>query len=408
MRDFFETVKDFFFTALDAAGDFFRRKKSAVPSAPYAGASEKSRINVYFHGRSPGEESFPEPEEKKPNKGLLWAFHVLLGLGVIGSLLFCFTVLGEEDGRIRVSLSVDGQERQLKMWPDTVEELIIAAGVTLQEQDHVSRDLTETLQDGDRVEITRAFPVSVLSGGKSTTLYMTGGTVGDALALANAEVDADDEISHLRFEDVKPGMQIEHSQVEVSYTTSHKTLYYQDETIKDSSLYTEVKKVEVKGENGVKQVTQRVITRNGVVVSKEVVDQTVLKEAVNQVTRVGTKIHYQTNYVGETRLYKKAPKAGVDGWVEMTVYRATAYCTGTKTATGTKPELGTIAVNPKFIPYGSEIYVKGYGYGVARDTGAFRNYEPPRDTAIDLWFNTEKEALRWGAKYNMTILVRFK
>ena len=92
----------------------------------------------------------------------------------------------------------------------------------------------------------------------------------------------------------------------------------------------------------------------------------------------------------------------------MEVYRVTAYCKGSRTATGTRPKLGTIAVNPKLIPYGSQIYIKGYGYGTAQDTGAFRNYAAPKNNAIDLWFNSESEARRWGSKYNMTILVKMK
>ena len=101
--------------------------------------------------------------------------------------------------------------------------------------------------------------------------------------------------------------------------------------------------------------------------------------------------------------------AGEDGWVEMTVDKITAYCTGTRTATGTTPKLGTIAVNTYYIPYGSEIYIKGYGYGTAQDTGAFRNYindEGEPMNQLDIWLNTRSEAMRWGTKYDVTVLVR--
>ena len=131
--------------------------------------------------------------------------------------------------------------------------------------------------------------------------------------------------------------------------------------------------------------------------------------AVDEVVRIGTKIKYQTNYEGEFRRWKEAPVAREDGWVEMTVDKITAYCTGTRTATGTTPKLGTIAVNTYYIPYGSEIYIKGYGYGTAQDTGAFRNYvndEGEPMNQLDIWLNTRSEAMRWGTKYDVTILVR--
>ena len=79
----------------------------------------------------------------------------------------------------------------------------------------------------------------------------------------------------------------------------------------------------------------------------------------------------------------------------------TAYWQGSRTATGKRPKLGTIAVNPYYIPYGTQIYVSGYGYGVARDTGAFRKYKRADGTPVnqlDLWMNTEKEGRRWARK----------
>ena len=61
--------------------------------------------------------------------------------------------------------------------------------------------------------------------------------------------------------------------------------------------------------------------------------------------------------------------------VEKVVYAdyVTAYThTGHRTATGTYPRIGTVAVDPDKIPYGTKLYIPGYGYGRTEDTGAFR------------------------------------
>ncbi|TET95518.1 MAG: hypothetical protein E3J29_06720, partial [Dehalococcoidia bacterium] len=39
------------------------------------------------------------------------------------------------------------------------------------------------------------------------------------------------------------------------------------------------------------------------------------------------------------------------------------------TATGTTVRKGTVAVDPSVIPLGTRMYIPGYGYGVAEDTG---------------------------------------
>ena len=342
---------------------------------------------------------------RRPDR--LW-LDVLLIAALIGAVVWCALAFMMPSGQISVTLDDDGQTRVFRIWPCTAEDFLVESGTLILEADTVTPALDTLLQDGDTVTVTRAFPIAISSENSVQILHMTEGTVGEALSLAGVHYDVDDELSELPFADIKPGMRILHTSVEVCYTSTNKTLYFQDVTVKDPSWYTEKKQVEQEGSNGLKLVTQRILTKNGLEVSREVVDQTVIEPAVDRITRVGSKIHYQTSYIGETRLYKEKPTAGKNGWVEMTLYRVTAYCKGNRTATGTKPKLGTIAVNPKLIPYGSQIWIKGYGYGSAQDTGAFRNYSSPKNNAIDIWFNTEKEARRWGSKYNMTILVKLK
>ena len=59
----------------------------------------------------------------------------------------------------------------------------------------------------------------------------------------------------------------------------------------------------------------------------------------------------------------------------MTATAYTAHCNGCSgiTATGinlrANPNLKVIAVDPSVIPLGSKVWVEGYGYAVAGDTG---------------------------------------
>lgn len=47
------------------------------------------------------------------------------------------------------------------------------------------------------------------------------------------------------------------------------------------------------------------------------------------------------------------------------------------------------------IPYGTRLYIEGYGWGVTEDTGrAIRR----RDNLIDLFFQTHDEAYKWGRR----------
>ena len=260
------------------------------------------------------------------------------------------------------------------------------------------------------ISVTRSFPVALRSAGELKLVYTTGGTVGDALRLGGVSYDTADELNHLIFEDLTPGMKIIHTDVVTEYTTAKRTIAHKEKIIYDDNVYNDTEPVLIqKGMDGSKNVTQRVVIKDGVEVSREVVNQIIITPATDEIIKKGSKIHYQTKLTGEYRIYKKPPKAGKDGWIEMKMDYITAYWQGTKTSTGAKPKLGVIAVNTYYIPYGTEIYVPGYGYGVAMDTGAFRKYKRADGTPVnqlDLWMNTEKEGRRWGRKRNVTVLVK--
>ncbi|HLX53535.1 MAG TPA: 3D domain-containing protein [Aquella sp.] len=66
---------------------------------------------------------------------------------------------------------------------------------------------------------------------------------------------------------------------------------------------------------------------------------------------------------------------------------------------GRKLHHGTIAVDPKVIPFGSKIYVKGYGYGWAADVGG-----AIRGKHIDVCLPSRHDASRWGLRH-MTIYI---
>jgi len=77
--------------------------------------------------------------------------------------------------------------------------------------------------------------------------------------------------------------------------------------------------------------------------------------------------------------------------------KVTAYCSGYVTSRGKTPSRGTIAVDPKRIPYGTRIVVPGYGIGIASDTGGdMRNYD---GIHLDVYMHNHADAMAWGVRY---------
>lgn len=67
------------------------------------------------------------------------------------------------------------------------------------------------------------------------------------------------------------------------------------------------------------------------------------------------------------------------------------------TATNTKPKRGTIAADPKRIPYGTKLYIPEYGYGIVEDTGSALRKDKD-NIRIDVYMDTYEEAIEWGKK----------
>lgn len=72
---------------------------------------------------------------------------------------------------------------------------------------------------------------------------------------------------------------------------------------------------------------------------------------------------------------------------------ATAYSDDGLTATGAHTSQGIIAVDPRVIPLGSRVYVEGYGYAVAADTGG-----AIIGNRIDVFIPSESGARNWGMR----------
>src|SRR5690625_3117897 len=83
--------------------------------------------------------------------------------------------------------------------------------------------------------------------------------------------------------------------------------------------------------------------------------------------------------------------------INATATAYTAKCVGCSgiTATGVdlnaNPNAKVIAVDPSVIPLGSQVYVEGYGYAVAADTGG-----SIKGNKVDVHLPTKAEAINWG------------
>ena len=120
--------------------------------------------------------------------------------------------------------------------------------------------------------------------------------------------------------------------------------------------------------------------------------------------KLATELDYMTKSLNEANGTISALKDTEYELVYIGEFKLTHYCCELRdhicgtgdgiTATGTQVTAGrTIAVDPKVIPYGSQVYIEGYGWYVAEDCGsAIKNNQ------IDIAVETHTDALSMGVK----------
>jgi len=70
------------------------------------------------------------------------------------------------------------------------------------------------------------------------------------------------------------------------------------------------------------------------------------------------------------------------------------------TADGTQAKHGTIAADTRLYPFGTKMYVPGYGWGEVHDVGT-----AIKGNHIDVFFSDRDDALQWGRKYLKVVIL---
>lgn len=311
-----------------------------------------------------------------------------------------------------VSVSVDGRTKKLTVEGGTVADVLKAAGVSLGKNDTVAPDGKTEASDGMAIAVTRGYQIKVLDGAKTKTAVVTGKTVEKALQELKITLSKDDKVSPALTEKVQEGMQIAVTRVEFKEATETEEIPYETVYEDTGDLYEGETQVKSEGVSGEKEVVYRETYENGAFKEKAAVSETVIKEPVDEVVLRGT-------YVEETESEGGSSSESMDwsgegtgdntfvdyngnvvSYSNVLSGSATAYCIpGGTTSIGLPVSVGIVAVNPDIIPYGTKLYIASddyvYGYAVAGDTGgALLSGE----ALVDVYYDTLEECYTFGRR----------
>ncbi|GAB2448140.1 hypothetical protein GCM10027062_32160 [Nocardioides hungaricus] len=262
-----------------------------------------------------------------------------------------------------VTLNLDGKPQQVTAFGGTVGDVLAAEGIEVGDKDVVAPSLDEEITDGSEITVEFARPFELNVDGESQTYWVTATTVSRALdqvgrAYRGSELSAsrggsidregmtlevvtpkklkvklgarkmvtrtvtaltvEDALKELgvtltRYDETTPGPKqaLEDGDKLVFTNVRIVKRYVAGEAVdfgtveqEDSSAYEGETSVVRAGETGLRNVTYRIVYRNGEISVRRVLKQTVLRQPVDEIVKVGTKAPV-ANFAGGSTVWDR-------------------------------------------------------------------------------------------------------
>ena len=318
-------------------------------------------------------------------KKVLVLLILLVSIGSAGVLFY--------QGQLKhITLITPDNESTIITMKATVGDFLQENKIVLRESDRVIPGTQEKLTDDLIITVYYGVPYTLTIDGTTNNGESSAMTVEALLLEFAVEVAEFDRIQPDPSTSITKDIAIQVIRVEQEIVSESVVVPFSTTSIPRSDLPASYKKVTVSGINGLTINTYLVISEDGEIVSKTLQNTEEKVKVVNQVEEYGTLVQLAN---GATLNSYKTLNMSTTG------YCSCYLCCGKNpgdygygiTASGLAQGYGVVGVDTSAIPFGTKLYIEGYGYAVAGDTGGaiFPSH-------LDLGFNTHTDAVAWGRK----------
>jgi uncharacterized protein YabE (DUF348 family) len=302
----------------------------------------------------------------------------LVGAAAVAAAAVIGTTVGYASMGTSVTLNVDGHIEHVTASGDTVGDVLSDQGISLQSHDEVAPAVDQPVSDGTTIAVRYGKPLQLNVDGATTTYWVTATDVRGALDEINRSfnraslsvsrgagitrdglritvatpkkltvliggkhavhqtipaVTVEQALKALdvklgKHDTVRPGLKhvlddgdkLVLTRVKiVRKHVSGETIGYSTITRDDSSMLEGHSTVVRAGRDGSRDVTYRIVFRNGRLVARTVVTQQVLRDPVAQIERVGTKSVATSNFAGGSTVWDRLAQCEAGGnWATNT------------------------------------------------------------------------------------------
>lgn len=288
----------------------------------------------------------------------------------------------------------DGEKKPVWTTANTIEAFFKELSLEVGEFDEITPNINSALVEDMQITYESAFAVTLHSDGEEKEVWTTSTTVADFLEREKVILGELDRVEPIHEQIVKANTRVNVIRVEKVTDVVEEAIDYATVTRNDNSLTKGTKQEVQKGLEGKVAKHYQVIFENGNEVSRELLKTETVQESKDRIVAMGTK-----------QVTPLVSRGGTPGeWRVFEATNYTAYCTGcrgiTNQGTNVKNTIyhptghRIIAVDPRVIPHGSIVEIKGFsGTFIADDIGS-----AIKGDKIDILVSPESDPYIWGRR----------
>ena len=243
-------------------------------------------------------------------------------------------------------------------------------GVTIFGGDAIWPDPDTPLSPEMHIYLRRSHPLTVLADDLTIRTRTQEGTIRDALEQIGIDLAGRDYCDPAPDSPVAENPLVHISRIAEDWLVESEAISYETVWQPDGDLELDQQRVDQPGQDGLRKRRYRITYENGAQVARVLEEEWVAQEPQPRILVYGTKIVWR----------EIETEQGIKRyWRHMRIL-ATSYTAATSGKTRDHPEFGItfmgwkarpgiIAVDPRVIPLTSNMFVPGYGVGIAGDTG---------------------------------------